>query len=80
VAASNGSATKTAVFNAYRDWCDDNGERPITQNALNREVRSRMNVPEVELMGIRMFSGIELLNLKPTPKDMAGEEKDEYWR
>jgi phage/plasmid-associated DNA primase len=45
VAASNGSATKTAVFNAYRDWCDDNGERPITQNALNREVRSRMNVP-----------------------------------
>jgi P4 family phage/plasmid primase-like protien len=80
VSASNGSATKTAVFNAYRDWCDDNGERPITQNALNREVRSRMNVPEVELMGIRMFSGIELLNLKPTPKDMAGEEKDEYWR
>jgi hypothetical protein len=39
-----------------------------------------MNVPEVELMGIRMFSGIELLNLKPTPKDMVGEEKDEYWR
>jgi P4 family phage/plasmid primase-like protien len=80
VAASNGSATKTAVFNAYRDWCDDNGERPITQNALNREVRSRMNVPEVELMGIRMFSGIELLSLNPTPKDMAGEQKDEYWR
>jgi P4 family phage/plasmid primase-like protien len=80
VAASNASATKTAVFNAYRDWCDDNGERPITQNALNREIRSRMNVPEVELMGIRMFSGIELLNLNPTPKDMAGEEKDEYWR
>ena len=80
VVASNGSATKTAVFNAYRNWCDDNGERPITQNALNREIRSRMNVPEVELMGIRMFSGIELLSLNPRPSEMVGEEKDEYWK
>jgi P4 family phage/plasmid primase-like protien len=78
VVASNGSVTKTAIFNAYRDWCIDNGEKPITQNALNREVRTRMNTVEAEVHGARMFSGIELLNLNMTAESMI-DEKDKYW-
>lgn len=79
VAAVTGTATKTSVFNAYRDWCLDNGEKPITQNALTREIRSRINVSETEAAGIRMFSGIELLKLDE-PSRVVDEDKDEYWR
>jgi putative DNA primase/helicase len=79
IVATNGSVTKTAIFNAYRDWCIDNGEKPITQNALNREVRTRMNSVETEIHGARMFSGIELLNLNMTAESMV-DEKDRYWQ
>lgn len=81
VVASTGTATKTSVFNAYRDWCIENGEKPITQNGLNREVRSRLNAPETEVAGIRMFSGIELLKLEQPTRITADErDRDEYWR
>jgi P4 family phage/plasmid primase-like protien len=80
--ATNGTATKTAVFNAYRDWCIDNGEKPITQNALNREVRNRLNTSETTVGGARMFTGIELLNTLMQPERLVEDEKekDEYWR
>ncbi len=80
VVAANGTATKTAVFNSYRDWCIDNGEKPITQNALNREVRNRLNASETSVGGARMFSGIELLNIIMQPDRIDEKEKDEYWR
>ena len=80
--ASNGTATKTAVFNAYRDWCINNGEKPITQNALNREVRNRLNTSETTVGGARMFTGIELLNTLMQPDRIMEDEreKDEYWK
>ena len=80
--ASTGTATKTSVFNAYRDWCIDNGEKYITQNALAREIRSRLNVGETDGAGIRMFTGIELVDLAPKAESMINEkeERDEYWR
>jgi P4 family phage/plasmid primase-like protien len=80
--AANGTATKTAVFNAYRDWCIENGEKPITQNALNREVRNRLNTSETSAGGARMFTGIELLNVLMQPDRIEDDEKekDEYWR
>jgi P4 family phage/plasmid primase-like protien len=82
VMASTGTATKTSVFNAYRDWCIDNGEKYITQNALAREIRSRLNVGETDGAGIRMFTGIELVDLAPNAESMINEkeERDEYWR
>ena len=82
VVASNGTATKTAVFNSYRDWCIENGERPITQNALNREIRNRLNAQETTAGGARLFSGIELLNVIMQPDRIVDDEreKDEYWR
>ncbi len=80
--ASNGTVTKTAIFNSYRDWCIDNGERPITQNALNREVRQRLNTQEITAGGARMFSGIELVSVAMSPERIVEDdrEKDEYWR
>jgi len=81
VLASNGTATKTAVFNSYRDWCIENGEKPITQNALNREVRHRLNSQETTVGGARIFTGIELLNVVMQPDRLVDEkETDEYWR
>lgn len=82
VVATNGTATKTAVFNAYRDWCIDNGEKPITQNALNREIRNRLNTSETTAGGARLFTGIELLNVTMQPDRIVENEKerDDYWR
>jgi P4 family phage/plasmid primase-like protien len=81
VVAATGTATKTSVFNAYRNWCIDNGEKYITQNALAREIRSRLNVGETDGAGIRMFTGIELVDLGINTESMVDkEEKDEYWR
>lgn len=82
IVAANGSVTKTTIFNAYREWCDANGEKPISQNGLNREVKHRMNAPEITIQGVRMFSGIELPNVNLTVESMIAEEneKDDYWR
>jgi P4 family phage/plasmid primase-like protien len=83
VVAVDGTVTKTALFNSYRDWCESNGEKPISQNAFNREIRSRLNAPETELSGIRMFSGIKLFTNEPVRlvRDvLGGREIDEYWR
>jgi P4 family phage/plasmid primase-like protien len=81
ILAANGTATKTSVFNAYRDWCVDNGEKFITQNAIAREIRSRLNVGETDAAGIRMFTGVELVNLAMTTESIVEkEERDEYWR
>lgn len=82
------SVTKTAVFNAYRDWCAENGERPITQNAFAREIRSRLGVTESESVGYKMFVGIELLKIDSISNEMTVQQMtgiyddgpDKYWR
>lgn len=82
VEVAGGTAVKTSVFNAYRDWCVENGERPIPQNSLTRQIRSRINVGETTTGGLRMFTGIELLNVGASMVSSMVEEKekDEYWR
>lgn len=82
--------TKVSLYNAYREWCAENGEKPITQNALGREVKGRLGVQESETAGYRMFIGVELLridstNNKSSVDDILGyidnkEDKDEYWQ
>ena len=82
--------TKVSLYNAYREWCAENGEKPITQNALGREVKGRLGVQESETAGYRMFIGVELLridstNNKSSVDDILGyiddkEDKDDYWK
>jgi P4 family phage/plasmid primase-like protien len=89
ILADTGSVTKTAIFNAYRDWCAENGERPISQNALTREIKGRLGVTESDSVGYKMFVGVELLQINASNnssavKDLVGdwrsEEKDDYWK
>ena len=81
IVASTGSVTKATVFNAYKEWCVQNGEKNISQNAVAREIRSRLNVGETEGSGIRMFTGIEILDLTMTAQSMVEEEdRDRYWK
>lgn len=86
ILADGASVSKTAIFNAYRDWCAENGEKPITQNNLTREIKARLGVAESESAGFKMFIGVDLMqitstNNKANINDLLGEmkEKDEYW-
>jgi P4 family phage/plasmid primase-like protien len=81
VVAVEGTVTKTTLFNSYRDWCESNGEKPISQNAFNREIRQRLNAPETEMQGVRMFSGIKLFISEPARlvQDVLGGEKTNDW-
>lgn len=85
IVADTGSVTKTMLFNAYRDWCNENGEKGMSQNSFAREIRARLGVYESESVGYKMFVGVELIqvtssNNKSSIADILGEDKDEYWR
>ena len=85
IVVENGSVTKTMLFNAYRDWCAENGEKAMSQNSFAREIRARLGVYESESVGYKMFVGLELIqvtstNNKSSIADILGEDKDEYWR
>lgn len=88
------SVTKTAVFNAYREWCGQNGEKALPQNNFNRELKSRLGVGESTSVGFAMFVGIELLKIDSMNNEMSvrnmvgdltdlasdGEDRDKYWQ
>lgn len=88
ILADNGSVTKMQLFNAYRDWCHENGEKPITQNSLAREIKGRLGVAESDSAGFRMFIGVELLQINSRNNassiaDLLGsveEEKDDWYK
>lgn len=87
IIADTASVTKVAMYNSYRDWCSENGEKPVTQNNLSREVRARLGVAESSNAGFRMFIGVELLKTPPPQEvsvaelfDIVSKDKDEYWR
>jgi len=88
ILADNGSVTKMQLFNAYRDWCYENGEKPITQNSLAREIKGRLGVAESDSAGFRMFIGVELLqiNSRNNASSIASllgsveEEKDDWYK
>ena len=87
IIADTAAVTKTALFNAYRDWCAENGEKPVTQNNLTREVKARLGVSESDSVGFKMFVGVDLLKIGPTNnessvRDILGdylEDKDDNW-
>ena len=87
------SVTKTAVYNSYRHWCGENGDKPLAQNNFNREIKSRLGVTESTSVGFKMFVGMELLKIDSFNNDMNvramvgeledmasdGDERDKYW-
>lgn len=89
IVSDKSSVTKTSVFNAYRDWCGENGEKPVPQNNFNRELKSRLGVTETTSVGFKMFVGIELVKIDSFNNEMSirnmmdfatdGEERDKYW-
>lgn len=87
ILADTAAVTKTALFNAYRDWCAENGEKPVTQNNLTREVKARLGVAESDSAGFKMFIGVDLLKIGSTNnqssvKEILGdylEDNNDYW-
>ncbi len=91
--ADNASVTKTAVYNAYRDWCGENGEKSVPQNNFNRELKSRLGIGESTSVGFKMFVGMDLLKIDSYNNEMSirnmvgsveelaidGEDRDKYW-
>lgn len=90
IVADGASVTKTLVFNAYREWCQENGEKPVPQNNFNRELKSRLGVTESMSVGFKMFVGIELMKITSfnnvqTVNDLVdlasdGDDSDKYWQ
>ena len=92
--ADGSSVTKTSVFNSYREWCQQNGEKPVPQNNFNRELKSRLGVTESVSVGYKMFVGIDLLKIDSFNNEMTvrkmvnrleelaidGDEDDNYWQ
>lgn len=92
--ASGASVTKTAVYNSYREYCIENGEKSLPQNNFHREIKSRLGVTESTSIGFSMFVGMELLkigssnNAESVAKMIGslselaidGENSDEYWK
>lgn len=93
ILADNASVTKTAVYNAYRDWCGENGEKSVPQNNFNRELKSRLGVAESTSVGFKMFVGMDLLKIDSYNNEMSirnmvgsveelaidGDDRDKYW-
>lgn len=91
--ADGASVTKTAVFNSYRSWCQENGEKPVPQNGFNRELKWRLGVAESTSVGFKMFVGIDLLKIDSFNNEMNvrnmigsleelasdGDDRDKYW-
>ena len=87
------SVTKTAVYNSYRDWCGENGEKSVPQNNFNRELKSRLGVTESTSVGFKMFVGMDLLKIDSYNNEMNvrkmvgdledlafdGDDRDKYW-
>ena len=86
IIADRASVGKATLFQAYREWCEENGERPITQNQLGREIKNRTTAQETQSAGFKMFTGIDLLkidanNNTTTIEELIEivEEKGDWW-
>lgn len=88
ILADNASVTKTSLYNSYRDWCEENGERSIPMNTLSREIKARLGVAESNSAGFKMFLGLELIKISAdnnakSIQEILGameDEKDDYWK
>jgi P4 family phage/plasmid primase-like protien len=46
------------VYDRYKQWAEDNGERVITKNALGKAIRCRADIHDVHSHGKPMWSGL----------------------
>ena len=58
------------VLDAYRDWCRDEGTRPVNQTVFGRELATRFDIAQVRSNGQRFYQGLTLL---------AADEGDDMW-
>ena len=88
IVADTSTAGRTAVYNAYQAWCMENGEKPVPQNGLVREIKGRLGVTESSSAGFKVFLGMELMQINSRNNassiaDMLGvveEEKDDWYK
>jgi P4 family phage/plasmid primase-like protien len=88
IVSDTSTAGRTSVYNAYQAWCIENGEKPVPQNGLVREIKGRLGVTESSSAGFKVFLGIELMqinsrNNSSSIADMLGiveEEKDDWYK
>lgn len=59
-----GSVASGALFLAYKSWCEDNGERPLSQKALGLRLKDRGFVSEKDRQGVRVWGGLRLRSQK----------------
>jgi P4 family phage/plasmid primase-like protien len=74
IIADRASVTKVSLYQAYRDWCEENGERSITQNQLAREIKNRTPATESKTAGFNIFTGIDLLKIDSSNNTTTIEE------
>ncbi|MGC2375379.1 MAG: phage/plasmid primase, P4 family [Solirubrobacteraceae bacterium] len=56
---------KTALFQSYRAWCEENNRRPLAAQRFNRRLRELHNLDEVASKGRDYWLGIELREEEP---------------
>lgn len=63
----NGSEPQKEVRARYEAWCLREGERPLTQNKMSRELKNRFNITTTPISGIRFYEGVRLYAVGPEP-------------
>lgn len=58
-----------AFFAAYKRWCEETGERQLTQTAVGKRLGERGFVPVRLSGGVRTWRGLGLLSSHPTPPE-----------
>lgn len=62
--SENGQVTAADLWKAYRDWCEENGEKTVNQRTLGGLMRERGFQSEVKRVGgksARVYSGLSLI-------------------
>ena len=54
------SVTSKALLAAYSQWCELNGEKPLTSKALAARLRERGYLPDKGTSGVRLWRGLGL--------------------
>ena len=66
------TATASAIYNAYKLWCAESGERPLTQRSLGLRLSERPGIVQTRTMHARTWRGLATHNhaisgQKPVP-------------
>lgn len=76
-AAPAAQCSSPELYDAYRDWCDDGGERPWRQRAFVQALEER-GWTRLKTGGRMVYRGLGLLEGWPRPKNEAGRRA--WWQ